>query len=104
MAYLYRNIELKRGGGLIIYVHHGLIICMFIVPGKCILGVQKCAYTRVGRSYKQSIFVYANYQELMSAAKRREGAFNCAYRAVTASSKVIRHSMSILGLSVCCHT
>ncbi len=40
------------------------------------------------------------YQELMSAAKRREGTFNCAYRAVTASSKVIRHSMSILGLSV----
>ncbi len=39
------------------------------------------------------------HQELMSAAKRREGAFNCAYRAVTASSKVIRHSMSILGLS-----
>ncbi len=38
-------------------------------------------------------------QELMSTAKRREGAFNCAYRAVTASSKVIRHSMSILGLS-----
>ncbi len=35
----------------------------------------------------------------MSAAKRREGAFNCAYRAVTASSKVIRQSMSILGLS-----
>ncbi len=35
----------------------------------------------------------------MSAAKRREGAFNCAYRAVTALSKVIRHSMSILGLS-----
>ncbi len=38
-------------------------------------------------------------QELMSAAKRREGAFNCIYRAVTASSKVIRYSMSILGLS-----
>ncbi len=38
-------------------------------------------------------------QELMSGAKRREGAFNCAYRAVTASSKVIRHSMSILRLS-----
>ncbi len=36
----------------------------------------------------------------MSAAKRLKGAFNCAYRAVTASSKVIRHSMSILGLSV----
>ncbi len=35
----------------------------------------------------------------MSAEKRREGAFNCAYRAVTASSKVIRHSMSLLGLS-----
>ncbi len=35
----------------------------------------------------------------MSAAKRREGVFNCAYRAVTASSKVIKHSMSILGLS-----
>ncbi len=37
----------------------------------------------------------------MSGTKRREGAFNCAYtcRAVTASSKVIRHSMSILGLS-----
>ncbi len=35
----------------------------------------------------------------MSATKRREGAFNCAYRAVTASSKVIRHSMPILGLS-----
>ncbi len=35
----------------------------------------------------------------MSGAKRREGAFNCTYRAATASSKVIRHSMSILGLS-----
>ncbi len=35
------------------------------------------------------------YQELMSAAKRREGAFNCACRAATASSKVFRHSMSI---------
>ncbi len=33
------------------------------------------------------------------AYEHREGAFNCAYRAVTASSKVIRHSMSILGLS-----
>ncbi len=33
------------------------------------------------------------------AYERREGAFNCTYRAATASSKVIRHSMSILGLS-----
>ncbi len=32
------------------------------------------------------------------AYEQREGAFNCAYRAVTASSKVIRHSMSILVL------
>ncbi len=36
----------------------------------------------------------------MSAAKRCEGAFNCACRAATASSKVISHSMSIQGLSV----
>ncbi len=35
----------------------------------------------------------------MSAAKRREGAFNCACRAAMASSKVIRHSMSMQGLS-----
>ncbi len=35
------------------------------------------------------------YQELMSTAKRHEGAFNYACRAATASSKVIRHSMSI---------
>ncbi len=35
----------------------------------------------------------------MSATKWREGAFNCACRAATASSKVIRHSMSIYGLS-----
>ncbi len=31
----------------------------------------------------------------MSIAKPREGAFNCACMAATASSKVIRHSMSI---------
>ncbi len=42
----------------------------------------------------------------MSAAKRREGAFNCACRAATASSKVIRHSMSIYVRVIggLCHT
>ncbi len=69
-------------------------VSAYLFASACVHGVRHVILKFPEQNFKKWIRHLRN-QELMSGAKRREGAFNCACRAVTASSKVIRHSMSI---------
>ncbi len=60
---------------------------LLIVPGVCMC---MCSC-----NVHISLCMYIHVCMLSGAYERREGAFNCACRAATASAKVIRHSMSI---------